>query len=205
MASFRIHEDRENAALGHRKENADAVFSAAQRRALGDLSQFTCNQNRSLKLVSMYLFMFVKARSKCVWSYLWLPDLQPGLTNGPCKVQDEIRTVRQIKNEKNIVPPVAQFRAFSVYEDKPSEAEAKKRESTFKPFVSKELTKENFFVSAADNVRALCVKVEKQPEVQKEAPSVRWVIITHGMVERALLCNSTMLRLCCVHCTLCDI
>ncbi|XP_026326710.1 cyclin-A1-like [Hyposmocoma kahamanoa] len=139
MASFRIHEDRENASLGHRKENADAVFSAAQRRALGDLSQFACNQNRSLKL--------------------------PDLANGPSKLQDDIRTVRQIKNEKNIVPPVAQFRAFSVYEDKPSEVEVKKRESTFKPFVSKELKKENFFVSAADNVRALCAKVEKQSEV----------------------------------------
>lgn len=72
------------------------------------------------------------------------------------------------------MPPVAQFRAFSVYEDKPSEVEVKKRESTFKPFVSKELKKENFFVSAADNVRALCAKVEKQSELLQ----VRWVIIT---------------------------
>lgn len=95
------------------------------------------------------------------------------MTNGPTKLQEDIRTVRQIKNEKNIVPPVAQFRAFSVYEDKPSEVEVKKRESTFKPFASKELKKENFFVSSADNVRSLCAKVEKQPEVQKEAPPVR--------------------------------
>lgn len=73
---------------------------------------------------------------------------------------------------------MAQFRAFSVYEDKPSEVEVKKRESTFKPFASKELKKENFFVSATDNVRGLCAKVEKQQEVQKEAPPVRWVTIT---------------------------
>ncbi|KAI5645145.1 G2/mitotic-specific cyclin-A [Phthorimaea operculella] len=151
MASFRIHEDQENASLALRKENADA-FTAAQRRALGDLSQFACNQNRNIKL--------------------------PGLTNGPCKVQDENRTVRQIKNEKNIVPPVAQFRAFSVYEDKPSEQsqEVKKREPTFKPFVAKDINKrDNFFVSTADNVRALCAKVDKQqlPDQQKEAPPPR--------------------------------
>lgn len=67
------------------------------------------------------------------------------------------------------MPPVAQFRAFSVYEDKPAEAEVKKREPTFKPFVAKEhnLKRDNFFISAAENVRALC---EKQ---QKEAPPPR--------------------------------
>ncbi|XP_049888164.1 cyclin-A2-like isoform X2 [Pectinophora gossypiella] len=147
MASFRIHEDQENASLGLRKDNAD-VFSAAQRRALGDLSQFACNQNRNIKL--------------------------PGLTNGACKVQDENRTVRQIKNEKNIVPPVAQFRAFSVYEDKPSENESKKREPTFKPFVAKDNNKkDNFFVNAAENVRALCAKIEKQPDKSKDGPPVR--------------------------------
>lgn len=72
MASFRIHEDRENASLGHRKENADAVFSAAQRRALGDLSQFACNQNRSLKLVSNPC-MFIKVVSKfgIIFTSLW--------------------------------------------------------------------------------------------------------------------------------------
>lgn len=52
MASFRIHDDQENASLGLRKDNAD-VFSAAQRRALGDLSQFACNQKRNIKLVSV--------------------------------------------------------------------------------------------------------------------------------------------------------
>lgn len=146
MASFRIHEDQENASLATRKENAD-VFSAAQRRALGDLSHFACNQNRNIKLA--------------------------GLTNGPCKVQDETRTVRQIKNEKNIVPPVAQFRAFSVYEDKPSEVEVKKREPTFKPFVAKDTKKESFFISAAENVRALCSQVEKQSDRPTEAPPKR--------------------------------
>lgn len=97
------------------------------------------------------------------------------MTNGPCKVQDENRTVRQIKNEKNIVPPVAQFRAFSVYEDKPTEVEVKKREPTFKPFVAKEIRKDNFFLNAAENVRALCVQAEKQKqqEQSKEVPPVR--------------------------------
>lgn len=55
MASFRIHEDQENASIGLRK---DVVFSAAQRRALGDLSQFACNQNRSGKHVRKLLFVF---------------------------------------------------------------------------------------------------------------------------------------------------
>ncbi|KAJ0179477.1 hypothetical protein K1T71_005189 [Dendrolimus kikuchii] len=148
--AFRIHEDQENASLGLRKDNAD-VFLANQRRALGDLSQFACNQNRNGKL--------------------------PGLT-GSYK-QDENRVVRQIKNEKNIVPPVAQFQAFSVYEDKPKEAEVKKRESTFK-FVSKETRKDNnFFISAAENTRALCAQAEKQALVEKkperlnEAPPAR--------------------------------
>lgn len=50
--AFRIHVDQENAALGLRKDNAD-IFSANQRRALGDLSQFACNQNRNSKLVSI--------------------------------------------------------------------------------------------------------------------------------------------------------
>lgn len=87
--------------------------------------------------------------------------------------------VRQIKNEKNIVPPVAQFQAFSVYEDK--EAEVKKRDTTFK-FVSKDTKKDNnFFVTAAESTRALCAQVEKQAlaekkqERQKEAPPVRYV------------------------------
>ncbi|XP_041973061.1 cyclin-A2-like [Aricia agestis] len=142
MASFRIHEDQENAALGLRKD-ADVFSAASQRRALGDLSQFACNQNRNAKLASV--------------------------TSGPCKVQEENRTVRQIKNEKNIVPPVAQFRAFSVYEDKPTEIEVKKREPTFKPFVAKEIRKDNFFKNTAEQVRALCAQVEKQDRV-KEAP-----------------------------------
>ncbi|CAH2062961.1 unnamed protein product, partial [Iphiclides podalirius] len=142
MASFRIHEDQENAALGIRKD-AELFTTNAQRRALGDLSQFTCNQNRN-KL--------------------------PGLANGACKAQDENRTVRQIKNEKNIVPPVAQFRAFSVYEDKPSEqAEVKKREPTFKPFVAKEIRKDNFFVNSSQNVK----DQEKHPDRSKETSSAR--------------------------------
>ncbi|CAH0721542.1 unnamed protein product, partial [Brenthis ino] len=147
MASFRIHEDQENTALGLRKDG-DVFSAASQRRALGDLSQFACNQNRNVK--------------------------HAGSTNGPCKVQDENRTLRQIKNEKNIVPPVAQFRAFSVYEDT-SEVDMKKREPTFKPFIPKEIRKDNFFINAAENVRALCVQVEKQKQEQqpKEVPSVR--------------------------------
>lgn len=51
MASFRIHEDQENAALGLRKD-AEVFTGNTQRRALGDLSQFACNQNRNIKLVS---------------------------------------------------------------------------------------------------------------------------------------------------------
>lgn len=151
--AFRIHEDQENASLGLRKDNAD-VFLANQRRALGDLSQFACNKNRNGKL--------------------------PGMTIGSYKPQDENRVVRQIKNEKNIVPPVAQFQAFSVYEDKPKEAEVKKRDTTFKPFVAKETRNDNnYFVSAAENVRALCAQAEKQVlaekklEQPKEAPLSR--------------------------------
>lgn len=93
------------------------------------------------------------------------------MTNGPTKVQDENRTVRQIKNEKNIVPPVAQFRAFSVYEDNPAEAEVKKREP-FK-FSTKEIKKDNFFKNAAENVKNLCAQVEKQQDRQKDAPPKR--------------------------------
>ncbi|XP_028163787.1 cyclin-A2-like [Ostrinia furnacalis] len=143
--AFRIHEDQENSALGLRKDNADVFSAANQRRALVDLSHFACNQNRNIKL--------------------------PGLTNGPTKVQDENRTVRLIKNEKNIVPPVAQFRAFSVYEDKPSEAEVKKREP-FK-FGTKEIKKDNFFKNAAENVKAICAQVENQSDWQKDAPPKR--------------------------------
>lgn len=82
--------------------------------------------------------------------------------------------MRQIKNEKNIVPPVAQFRAFSVYEDKPTEADLKKREPTFKPFVAKDVKKDNFFKIAEENVKALCAQVEKQSEWQKDAAQKRY-------------------------------
>lgn len=100
--------------------------------------------------------------------------LQAGLTNVTCKVQDENRTVRQIKNEKNIVPPVAQFRAFSVYEDKPSEVEVKKREPTFKPFVAKDTNrKDSLFVNVAENAKAVNAKIEKQPDRQNAAPPPR--------------------------------
>ncbi|CAF4854817.1 unnamed protein product [Pieris macdunnoughi] len=149
MASFRIHEDQENSSLAARKE-AEVFAAATQRRALGDLSQFKCNQNRNVKNV--------------------------GITNGPYKGQDENRTVRNIKNEKNIVPPVAQFRAFSVYEDnpaKPLEVDLKKREQAFKPFISKELKKDNFFLNAAENVKALCAQAEKQYEKDKPILPVR--------------------------------
>ncbi|KAL4714482.1 hypothetical protein ACJJTC_017777 [Scirpophaga incertulas] len=146
--AFRIHEDQENSTLGLRKDNAEMFTAANQRRALGDLSHFACNQNKANKL--------------------------PGLTNGPCKDQDENRTVRQIKNEKNIVPPVAQFRAFSVYEDKPTEVELKKREPTFKPFIAKELKKENnFFKNAAEQVKVLCSQIDKHPEWKKDVPPLR--------------------------------
>ncbi|XP_013185923.2 cyclin-A2 [Amyelois transitella] len=146
--AFRIHEDQENATIGLKKENADVFVAANQRRALGNISHFACNQNRNIKL--------------------------PGLTNGPCKVQDENRTVRNIKNEKNIVPPVDQFRAFSVYEDKPSEAEVKRREPTFKPFVAKDpnIRKENIFVNAAENAKKHAL-LEKQPDRSKEIPPLR--------------------------------
>ncbi|KAJ8727125.1 hypothetical protein PYW08_015522 [Mythimna loreyi] len=152
--AFRIHEDQENASLGLRKDSAD-VFAANQRRALGDLSQFACNQSRNLKL--------------------------PGLTNGPCKVQDENRTMRQIKNEKNIVPPVAQFRAFSVYEDKPTEAEVKKREHTFKPFVAKETKKDSIFINN-ENSKALCLQ-EKKPDRLIDPPSTRPLQDSKNVVE----------------------
>lgn len=76
--------------------------------------------------------------------------------------------MRQIKNEKNIVPPVAQFRAFSVYED---DTEVKKREP-FKPYVPKETRKDNYFVAAAENAKALCAQVEKQPDRPKDGPEL---------------------------------
>lgn len=142
--AFRIHEDQENASLGSRKDNGD-IF-ANQRRALGDLNPFAFNQSRNVKL--------------------------PGLTNGPCKVQEENRTMRQIKNEKNIVLPVAQFRAFSVYEDKPTEAEVKKKESTYKPFAAKDTKKDGIFINN-ENVKALYPKPEKKPDRQIEAVQAR--------------------------------
>lgn len=58
MASFRIHEDQENTALALRKE-ADVFSAATQRRALGDLSQFACNQNRNIKHVSLFVVFTV--------------------------------------------------------------------------------------------------------------------------------------------------
>lgn len=164
MASFRVHEDQENSAFGLRKDNADVFSAATQRRALGDLGQFACNQSRSVKLVSRCL-----SRPLIHVLVLISTVFQPGLTNVPCKGQDENRTVRQISNnEKNILPPVAQFRAFSVYEDKPSEAEVKKREPTFKPFVAKELKKDSFFVNSAENVRALCAQVQADKQLKSK-------------------------------------
>ncbi|XP_045784696.1 cyclin-A2-like [Maniola jurtina] len=163
MASFRIHEDQENTALGLRKD-ADVFSAATQRRALGDLSQFACHQNRNIK--------------------------HAGMTNGPCKVQDENRTVRQIKNEKKIVPLVAQFRAFSVYEDKPTETEVKKREPTFKPFVAKEIRKDNFFSNAAENVKALCAQMEKKKE--PEAVPVRLPLQEKRDIEKENVVESPM-------------
>lgn len=160
--AFRIHEDQENASLGLRKDSAD-VF-ANQRRALGDLSQFACNQSRNLKL--------------------------PGLTNGACKGQDENRTMRQIKNEKNIVPPVAQFRAFSVYEDKPTEAEVKKREHTFKPFVAKDTKKDSIFVSN-ESTKTLCLQAEKKPDRLIEPPSVRPLQEKKNVVESPMSVGDT--------------
>lgn len=80
--------------------------------------------------------------------------------------------MRQIKNEKNIVPPVAQFRAFSVYEDKQTEVEVKKREPTFKPFVATETRKDSLFINA-ENAKVLFAKAEKRPDLQKEAPPLR--------------------------------
>lgn len=55
MASFRIHEDQENAALGLRKD--DVFAAASQRRALGDLSHFACNQNRNVKHVRKVYYL----------------------------------------------------------------------------------------------------------------------------------------------------
>lgn len=54
MASFRIHEDQENSALGLRKDG-DVFAAASQRRALGDLSHFACNQNRNVKHVRCFI------------------------------------------------------------------------------------------------------------------------------------------------------
>lgn len=80
--------------------------------------------------------------------------------------------MRQIKNEKNIVPPVAQFRAFNVYEDEPTEIDLKKREPTFKPFVAKEIKKDNIF-NINENVKAIYSKAEKKSEKQIDVPSTR--------------------------------
>ncbi|GBP56930.1 hypothetical protein EVAR_33987_1 [Eumeta japonica] len=148
MASFAIHEDQENNSAALKKDNADVNTTAPQRRALGEISQFASNQN-------------------------WKPKVS-GLTNGPSKVQEDKRPLRQINNEKNIVLPVAQFRAFSVYEDKPSEVESKKREPNCKPFAVKEVKKDNFLANVV-NSKPLCVPnkqlekpIEKQPEPQKD-------------------------------------
>lgn len=80
--AFRIHEDQENAALGLRKDSAD-VFAANQRRALGDLSQFACNQSRNLKLVSIlssvsvtfYCSVFYISNYQSIFSRDWRMDL----------------------------------------------------------------------------------------------------------------------------------
>lgn len=56
--AFRIHEDQENATLGLKKENADVFAAANQRRALGNISHFACNQNRNIQLVSIILASF---------------------------------------------------------------------------------------------------------------------------------------------------
>lgn len=83
--------------------------------------------------------------------------------------------MRQINNEKNILPPVAQFRAFSVYEE--PEAEVKKREPTYKPFAPKENKKENFFINNAENVRALCAQVQAEKQLKpKEVTLLRWLV-----------------------------
>lgn len=121
---------------------------------------------------------------------LW-SKFQSALSLVPSKVQvqDENRVVRQIKNEKNIVPPVAQFRAFSVYEDKPSECEGKKREpekAVFKPFVAKDVKKENFFVQAAENVRALCAaqaQLDNLPDRPKDISVPRCVYLPNPLLS----------------------
>lgn len=84
---------------------------------------------------------------------------------------------------------MAQFRAFSVYEDKPTEVEVKKREPTFKPFVSKEIRKDNFFTNAAENVRNLCIQVEKskQQEQVKEVVAIRYL-------KQIILLKESMLK-----------
>lgn len=136
MASFIIHEDHENDNLRLRKENTEVFSTAPQRRALGDINNFACNQSRNVKLT--------------------------GLPNGPVKSQDVNRTLRQINNEKNIVPPVAQFRAFSVYEDNPKEVEQKKREPTCKPFAVKDFNKEKPQI-VIEKTQTIPAKNESEP------------------------------------------
>lgn len=71
---------------------------------------------------------------------------------------------------------MAQFRAFSVYEDKPSQAELKKREPTFKPFVAKDIKKESTIT--VDNVKKISSENqnEKKPELPKEPIANRYVL-----------------------------
>lgn len=89
------------------------------------------------------------------------------------KVQDtNNRTLRQINNEKNIVPPVAQFRAFSVYEDNSKEIEQKKRDACTKrePFGVKDYKKEQKSQILQDNNKIVTVKNESEKVEDAVAP-----------------------------------
>lgn len=75
------------------------------------------------------------------------------------------------------MPPVAQFRAFSVYEDNKPGAAAEpdsKKQTTFKFVVKENNKKENLFQNAAENARAICAQQEKADR-PKETSVVRLV------------------------------
>lgn len=100
------------------------------------------------------------------------------MTNGPVKVQEENRILRHINNEKkiniekntnndkNIVLPVAQFRAFSVYEDNSTEVAPKKCEPTFKPFGAREVKEK--FSTTVENSKIQTYVQRVQLETTKE-------------------------------------
>lgn len=124
MATFKIHEDQENHALqAARKENAETSAANLQRRALGDLNQLSCNQQRNTKFTGP-------------------TDIENLRLNDGNKFPR-----KPTKFDKPVLPPVSQFRAFSVYEDKPPQNDTKKREPQYKPFsVFEDKANEKIFI-----------------------------------------------------------